>query len=173
MKNKVKLLTSLFIIIQLIACIKSIAIEPNTGESYEEVMKAIQEVAYAYYRRGPNIQYNSMKGNPSWYAPEEATSKNINYIVCSAFVKNVYYDLLGVKIPPYTDSLLKYTKKYIGNSEVIAYGYKDGEELVMQLYDETAENNLITIRNPSIEDIIPYLHVRRCAYIYWSYSYGI
>ena len=63
-------------------------------------------------------------------------------MVCSAFTKNVYYELLGVRIPPYTNSLITYASKYIGNKEVIGYGNKVGNDFVMQLYDETAENNI-------------------------------
>ena len=83
---------------------------------------AFKEVAYAYYMRGTSIQYNSMKGLPSWFSPEEATSQNINYMVCSAFTKNVYNELLGIKIPESTTKLLKYSKTNMGNPEVIAYG---------------------------------------------------
>ena len=47
-----------------------------------EFEKAFKEVTYAYYMRGINIQYNSQKGNLSYYSPEEATSQNINYLTC-------------------------------------------------------------------------------------------
>ena len=114
--------------------------------------------------------YNSMKGNPSWYSPEEATSQNINYMVCSAFPKNVYYELLGIKIPPYTDSLKKYAHDNIGKPEVIAYGEKgvntEGKKcLKMKFYDSTAENNFIEIDVMTLDQIKPYLQIRRCSYI--------
>ncbi len=174
MKNRIIVFISIFIIIQFIFSIKSIAIESNTSQSYEDMQKAIQEVAYSFYMRGSNIQYNSMKGNPSWFAPEEATSQNTNYLVCSAFAKNVYYDLLGIKIPPYTESLLKYSREHVGNSEVIAYGSKDNNgNLIMNLYDSTAENNYITKTNPTTAEIIPYLKIRRCTYSYRTYDYDI
>ena len=37
--------------------------------------------------------YNSLKVN--WFSPEEATSQNINYLVCSGFTRNVYRELLN------------------------------------------------------------------------------
>ena len=118
---------------------------------------ALKEVAYSYYMRGKFIQYNSMKGNPSWFSPEEATSQNINYLVCSAFVKNVYYDLLGVKLPPYTENLLEYAKDNVGKKEVIAYGKRENNALKLNVYDENSENNYTVVTNPTTDDVLKYL----------------
>ena len=145
----------------------------NTKEQTDNMYKAIQEVAYSYYMRGTNIQYNSMKGNPSWFSPEETTSQNMNYLVCSAFAKNVYYELLGIKIPPYTESLLKYSREHIGSPEVIAYGNKENSNFVMKIYDESAENKYKELINPSLKDIIPYLKIRRRINVYRTHCYGI
>ena len=93
-------------------------------KNLSDVHKALKEVAYSYYMRGPNIQYNTRKGLLSFYSPEEATSQNTNYLVCSAYPKNVYYELLGIKIPPYTADLISYARKNQGNSEVVGYGCK-------------------------------------------------
>ena len=137
------------------------------------LQKAIQEVAYSFYMRGPNIQYSSMRGNPSWSSPEEATSQNMNYVTCSAFVKNVYYDLLGIKIPQYTENLIKYSSKYVessdheGRSEVIAYGKKEDGNFIMKMYDGKK------LTNPTLKDIIPYLRPRRYNYIYRTYNFSI
>lgn len=147
----------------------------NTTEQTEltDIHKALQEVAYSYYMRGENIQYNSMKGNPSWYSPEEATSQNTNYIVCSAFTKNVYYELLGIKIPPYTKDLIEYGKNHIGKSEVIGYGCKAENNFVMKFYDKKYDNNYKEIINPTLQEVIPYLQIRRCNYIYWTCNASI
>ena len=99
MKNKIKLLISIIVVIQIFFSMQCFTTETNEFVSYEDALKAVQRVAYSFYMRGPKIQYNSNKGNPSWFAPEEATSQNINYMVCATFTKNVYYDLLGIKIP--------------------------------------------------------------------------
>ena len=54
----------------------------NSGNStLTNWQKAFKEVAYAYYMRGNNLQYNSEK--VAYYPPEEATSQNTNYLVCS------------------------------------------------------------------------------------------
>lgn len=137
------------------------------------IHQAIQEVADSYYMRGTAIQYNSMKGNPSWFSPEEATSQNMNYLVCSAFTKNVYNELLGIKIPRYTSELLDYSKDNVGRPEVIAYGYCYDEEvegeakrkIQLTIYDGKGEIEKTTSEPSLEEDIIPYLQVRRYNYI--------
>jgi len=55
------------------------------------VHQAFREVAYSYYMRGKNIQYNLYKID--YYSPEEATSQNKKYVVCSSFAYNVYLEL--------------------------------------------------------------------------------
>ena len=122
-----------------------------------EMQKAIQEVAYAYYMRGENIQYNSMK--VGFYSPEESTTQNINYMVCSGFTRNMYNELLGIKIPSGTTELLKYGKEFVGNPEVIGYGKMEDQNFIMKMYDLYAENNYIELKNPSLTDIIPYIRI--------------
>lgn len=135
--------------------VQNVEVGNNMGEltTFE---KAFQEVAYAYYMRGSRIQYNSMKWNPSWFSPEEATTQNYSYLVCSAFAKNVYYDLLGIKIPGSTESLMDYTREHIGNPEVVGYGSKSGNNFIMTIYNSGTE---IILTNPNLRDIIPYLRV--------------
>lgn len=122
-----------------------------------EMQKAIQEVAYAYYMREENIQYNLMKFG--LYSPEEATTQNTGYMVCSGFTRNVYNELLGIKIPNRTTDLLKYGKEFVGNPEVIGYGKMEEQDFIMKMYNSSAENNYIELKNPSLTDIMPYLRI--------------
>ena len=146
----------------------------NNYKELEEWQKAIQEVAYAYYMRGANIQYNPHKFVYGVYSPEEATSQNLNYACCSHYEKNVYYDLFGIMIPASVEDKLKYGKDNLGKPEVIAYGKRNNENnVIMNFYDENTSNNYITKTNPTLEEIIPYLKIRRCTYIYRSYNDGI
>ena len=130
--------------------------EENAKEiNLESCYKAIQEVAYSYYMRGKNIQYNSYKSSVSFYPPEEATNQNTNYTVCSAFVRNVYNELLGIKIPKDTASLLKYSRLNIERPEVIAYGAKnDSNDVILSF--KNGENNE---ENPEIQNIISQLNI--------------
>lgn len=156
MKSKITIIISFFIIMQLFITTKSIANGPTVITNYQNAQKAIQEIAFSYYMRGTNIQYNTRKGNSSFYSPEDATSQNIAYMHCVAYLKNIYNELLGIKIPKATNELLKYSRKYIGNKEVIIYVDKNS---TMKIYDPTEDNNYRIINNPSLDDIIPYLRV--------------
>lgn len=69
--------------------------------------------------RGKYIQYNTHK--EALFSPEEATSQNINYCVCSLFVKNVYLELLNITIPSGSQALVNYAKNNIGSPESIFY----------------------------------------------------
>jgi len=69
--------------------------------------------------RGKYIQYNFPKVHH--FSPEEATAQNINYMVCSGFTRSVYRELLNITIPTGTKSLLSYSKKNLGNPEVVLY----------------------------------------------------
>ena len=90
-----------------------------------DAQKAFKEVAYAYYMRGTNLQYNSMKSRGN-FPPEDATSQNINYTVCSGLTRNIYKELLGILIPNDTDPLLRYSRTLIGKRpEVILSASKN------------------------------------------------
>lgn len=110
MKNRIKLFISIFIILQFIFSIKSIANESNTNPNYTNEQIAIQDVAYAFYYRGESLQYDdySMTDNTAKYDdgtiitrkrrsqythyPEEATPQDIQYTVCAEYVANVFYE---------------------------------------------------------------------------------
>ena len=130
------------------------------NNSYNDTINALKEVAYSYYMRGTQIQYNSLKRSNSTFAPEEATSQNKNYMVCSGFTESVYKELLGVLIPRTTERLINYASapENQGRPEIIGYGKKGGSggTIVMKLYDSGNLKN--TINNPSLSQIIPYLH---------------
>ena len=127
--------------------------EPVTEDT---LCRAIQQTAYSYYMRGPNIQYNSMKGNLVFFPPEEATGQSTSYTVCSAFVKNVYYDMLGIKLPPYTDSLLEYGRQNVGNPEVILYGETRDHQNNMRVYNEKT-GRLVNYTDMTTDQLLSYL----------------
>ena len=63
------------------------------NSSIEEVVQmGLKEVVYRYYMRGKYIQYNIYKG--SIFSPEEANKQNLNFLDCSAFTRNIYYELI-------------------------------------------------------------------------------
>ena len=147
-----------FILIIFLYNLLLIKMSYEINSKFEEVQKALKEVAYSYYMRGKNIQYNSFKVH--WFSPEEATSQNIKYLVCSGFTRNVYRELLNITIPMSTSELLNYSKNNIGRPEVIAYSYiNKNKSLEMKIYSPKEINNIVTLINPSLKDIIPLIEI--------------
>ena len=131
----------------------------GTNSTLEEVRESIKELAYSYYMREKNIQYNSHK-SLGWFSPEEATEQNFNYIICSGLTRNIYRELLNITIPYSTQNLLSYSYNNIGNPEVIAYSYINNNNIPeMKIYDANEENKYKIIPNPSIKDIIPLVQI--------------
>ena len=127
------------------------------------LQRAIQEIAWGYYMRGKNIQYNSAN-RTALYSPEEATSQNRNYVVCSAFVRNVYYELLKEPIETWTADAMKYARNNIEKSpEVILYANKEAG--VIRDASSTSGYKEVEMEK-GLDAILPYIQVRRCTYIY-------
>ena len=128
----------------------------SSNLSLEEIHTAIKEVAYSYYMRGKNIQYNICKGG--YFPPEDATSQNINHLVCTTFVFSVYRELLNITI---SMNPLNYSRDNLGCPEVIAYSKINIQtnNLEMSFYNSSSKNNITTKINPSINDIIPLLKI--------------
>jgi len=123
-----------------------------------DVQKALQEVAYAYYMRGPKLQYKTER--VSYHSPEEATSQKFNYLVCSGLTRNVYRELLGITIPKITVHLNTYAKEHIGSKEVVAYGHteKENDKYVVHMQFKE-DNGYKEIIKPTVHDILAYLRV--------------
>ena len=122
----------------------------------QQVRTAIQEIAYSYYIRGKNIQYDIYK--KGLFNPEEATEQNINYLVCSGFTRNIYRQLLNITIPDF--ELLKYSKENIGKPEVVLYSNINADKkMEMKIYSDKEKSKYKTIINPSLEDVIPLVQI--------------
>lgn len=77
--------------------------------------KAIQEVAWQYYLRGMDIQYEGQRRD-QYTSPENITTQNASYMVCSGFTYAVYYETFGIEIPVNTVSINKYGNLFYGNA---------------------------------------------------------
>lgn len=147
--NTFKLLLIVFVI-ALEFCFQTVKCS-----TIQEVRKAFQETAYSYYMKSKWIQYNHYKAK--FFSPEEVTSQNVNFLVCSAFVSNVYKELLNITIPVDTKSLLSHTIKNKGRSpEVVAYSpaYTTGKR-IMYFYSNSC--NVIEKPEPTMNDIFSQL----------------
>ena len=144
-------------IIYLVLLVSSINISYEFS-NFEQVRAALQEIAYGYYMRGKNIQYNTIK--LEWFNPEEATEQNINYLVCSGLTKNVYRQLLNITIPHFTKDLLKYSRENVGKPEVVLYSsVNSNKKMEMKVYSNKEKNKYKTIINPSLKDVIPLVKI--------------
>ena len=100
--------------------------------TYKEAQQMIQESMKAYYIRGPYFQYNSAKYagvNNGYILPEEGTSQENNYLVCSGFVHASLKTSFGInntKNFESTTSLLKYGKEKQSNKNLILFYGNNG-----------------------------------------------
>ena len=117
----------------------------------QEVRKAFQETAYSYYMKSKWIQYNHYKAK--FFSPEEVTSQNVNFLVCSAFVNNVYKELLNITVPEFTGNLLSYANNKTGSPEVVGYSWANQTgDRKMYFY-----SNRSNVTNPSMDFIFSQL----------------
>ena len=86
--------------------------------SYDKRVLAVLETAWAFYRRGAAIQYDSQElvkvgsrnGEPGvrrhkdYMSPEDCTLDMPAYTVCSTFPFNVYYDAIGLELTGHVDN---------------------------------------------------------------------
>lgn len=146
--NTFKLLLILFVI-ALEFCFQTVKCS-----TIQEVRKAFQETAYSYYMKSKWIQYNHYKAK--FFSPEEVTSQNVNFLVCSTFVNNVYKELLNITVPKITKDLLSYAINNKGSPEVVAYSpaYTTGKR-IMNFYPNST--NITEVTEPSMDDIFDHL----------------
>ena len=143
--NTLKLLFIVFVI-ALEFCFQTV-----NCSTIQEVRKAFQETAYSYYMKSKWIQYNHYKAK--FFSPEEVTSQNVNFLVCSEFVKNVYKELLNITVPEDTGRLLSYANNKTGKPEVVAYSWANQTgDRKMYFY-----SNRSNVTNPSMDFIFSQL----------------
>ena len=154
MKNPNKII---LYIIFILTFIFPIILPYVSNSKYEDVQASLKEVAYSYYMRGTNIQLNLAKSR--FFLPEEATEQNINYLVASSFIANIFQDLLNIIIPLSPNELLAYAKNNLTNPEVIAYADRYEEILEMKVYDPYNEKKYKQIDNPTFEYILSLIKI--------------
>ena len=143
--NTLKLLFIVFVI-TLEFCFQTV-----NCSTIQEVRKAFQETAYSYYMKSKWIQYNHYKAK--FFSPEEVTSQNVNFLVCSAFVNNVYKELLNITVPEFTGNLLSYANNKTGSPEVVGYSWANQTgDRKMYFY-----SNRSNVTNPSMDFIFSQL----------------
>lgn len=79
--------------------------QEEDANNITDKQRAIQESAYAYYMHTANIHYNDPR-RTYYTSPENFTSQNVGFFVCSGFTFAVYYDALNINLPLVTPNLL-------------------------------------------------------------------
>ncbi len=157
----------------------------KAADSYEDVIKGFKEVAYSYYMRGPDLQYNGPKGRLYVFQPEDATRQKNYFVHCNDYFYNVYYELIGTKLnyDEFWETNEKYNEsvesgkiynykeevraksidktKEISAKEIVAFGENNAEKTKITMYfnDGTImDTDSETDDNKlSVEKILPYL----------------
>ena len=135
MKKKIGLLIVVTLIISSLFHTTKIQIDNDVkldSNNLTNEQKALQEVAYAYYRQSNQLQYDSNRKSFN-YAPEEATGQNSIYSVCSSFTYLVYDQAFVIKLPTVTNTLNAY-----------AYQNKEQDDIILSLYGDELKNQVST-----------------------------
>ena len=90
----------------------------SSNSTLDEGKESLKEVAYSYYMREINIQYNL--GKRTLFPPEEAIEHNINFAIFSYLILNIFKELINITI---TSNIMAYSKEHLGSPEIIAYSF--------------------------------------------------
>ena len=107
---------------------------------YNRRVAAVLETAYAMHRRGKYFQYDSValtyaptrRGAPGCrratdeVSPEDATANSANYIVCSSFIYNAYFDAIGWRLCGEPDNCTC-IHHYVPNDDTVVYRWSENE----------------------------------------------
>ncbi len=126
MKKILCIILCLFINISLVSASKIDYINTKT---------AAVEVAMSYYRKNSNIGYDSFRKR-LYASSEEASSQNTIYTVNSAFIYQVYYQTLGIKLATSTKSLIKYAKENYNSK------YNSNKKYIIESLSKNEINNI-------------------------------
>ena len=132
-------------------CLELIPLSINS--TLEEVQESLKEVAYSYYMRETNIQYNL--GKRTIFPPEEATLNNKNFLICSYLVINIFKELINITV---TLNIEAYVREHLGSPEIIAFSFIN-EKNITELRVYSSNGSYKTKLNPTINDIIPLIQI--------------
>ena len=141
--------------------------------SYDNAQKIVKESMQAWYMRGSYLQYNSSK--KSYYKivhPEESTSQDMGYTVCSGYTNLVYQEAFGMmaedkgkysgtRIPTSSTTYVLHTEDYIKNHNCqtgVSSTGCNGEYAIY--YEKNTDNTTYfynisnTNENPTFEEFI-------------------
>ena len=118
----------------------------NKSETLTSEQKAVRALATAYYNKGYMVQYCTYR-KTYMSSPDDATTQNTIYSVCSDFTYSVYKNALNMEIPFVTNQFIVYGKKYynsnnIKTNDVIEYWEKKNSKYYDNKGNEKKNINL-------------------------------
>ncbi len=113
---KKKLLLLIILLIPFYINAETISVGTAYG-TYTDAQNMIKEVMKSYYLRGDNIQYSFARAitqafNRTGMSPEEATSQDMQYMVCTTFAYDIYHEAFGMDLSHSTSSFTKVAENY-------------------------------------------------------------
>ena len=109
------------------------------ANTLENKQKAIQRTANAYYLRGRNMQYESIKRD-YLKAPEEATVDNIGFSTCHTFAYQIYKQAFNIDIPKGVSETYEYCKIKQGTEYVPVYYVPENFQNTSADYSKESSN---------------------------------
>lgn len=134
----------------VLACVLFLPFFTKVNALTNDEKQAIYETAHAYLRQGTQLQYDGLRKQLT-ASPEDATSKNTLYTVCSGFVYQVYWQTFGIKLPDETKELIEYAELAENKDKVVVYyGTKNeiySEGVLGSYGDQKSYQKLVTYWN--------------------------
>ncbi len=123
-------------------------ITEDSSFTYTDTVKSVQEAMKAFYMRGPYLQYNYARANYGTINPEDATSQNIEHLVCASYTYSTYVEAFGVNgvsqgFPRYNYDIVDQAREYYQAGENL-----NGNYLIMY----TTKNNAVKYIHSSGSD---------------------
>ena len=143
------IISNLILILILFSSLMTLNIKAaTTTETLTSEQKAVRALATAYYNKGYMVQYCSYR-RTFMSAPDDATTQNTIYSVCSDFTYSVYKNALNIELPFITNAFVAYGKKYydsgnIKTNDVVEYWEKKNGKFYDNKGKEKKEINLNT-----------------------------
>ena len=149
-KGAMRLASIAFLFAFVVLFVSAACIRPALAVTQDELDGSLKEVMLAYYTGGQYTQYNSSKR--AVYAPEEATSQDTQYTICSGFAYNVYYEAFQLKPPVFSANYVETARIHCDDSACVLYYAAAGDD--DEALDGDGYDSLIADLRPG--DVIAY-----------------
>lgn len=145
-----------FLILLVILLVPTKTYASTEFGTFEDAKNSIKEVMKAYYLRGERLQYNYSRAGYGTFSPEEATTQDMNYLVCGSYIYSTYAEAFGVTatdFPKYNFDIINagadYYTTYKNNAAKM-----NGTFLLFYDKKDTSEVDYIYNNSNNFEDFV-------------------